>query len=118
MSSIYDRFGGPVAVEELVERLDERLMLDPLLAGRFAGVDLATLARHQRDLITQLLGGRSHYAGRGLGQVHADLDLEERHFDAFLDHLESALIAMDTPREVASEVRTAFASLRRQVLGG
>ena len=117
MSSIYERFGGPLAVEELVERLDEQLLLDPRLAGRFAGVDLATLARHQRDLVTLLLGGKGAYTGRRLRHAHADLDLEERDFDAFLDHLDHALTTMQTPRDVALQVQEAFASLRRQVLG-
>jgi hemoglobin len=117
MASIYERFGGPMAVEELVERLDEQLLLDPRLAGRFAGVDLATLARHQRDLVTRLLGGHGAYAGRGLRQAHADLDLEQRDFDAFVAHLEHALNAMGTPPEVAAQVRSAFTSLRDQVLG-
>jgi hemoglobin len=115
--STYERFGGPVAVEELVQRLDERLLLDPRLAGHFAGVDLVTLARHQRDLVTQLLGGASHYSGRGLRQAHADLDLEERDFEAFLEHLDRALATMVTPPDVAAEVRAAFDSLRAQLLG-
>jgi hemoglobin len=117
MSSIYERFGGPLAVEELVDRLDEQLLVDPRLAGRFAGVDLATLARHQRDLITVLLGGEGAYAGRELRQAHSDLDLDESHFDSFLDHLEHALKTMDTPPDVAAQVRAAFTSLRGRVLG-
>ena len=116
--SVYEKFGGPLAVDELVDRLDEQLLLDPRLAGRFAGVELARLARHQRDLITVLLGGSGAYTGRDLRQAHADLDLDERDFDAFLDHLSHALTAMDTPKDVAAEVQEAFTSLRRHVLGG
>jgi hemoglobin len=117
LSSIYERFGGPLAVEELVDRLDEQLLLDPLLAGRFADVDLAALARHQRDLITLLLGGGGSYAGRRLRVAHARLDLGERDFDAFLNHLEHALATMKTPRDVALQVHAAFASLRSDILG-
>ena len=117
MSSIYERFGGPVAVEELVARLDEQLLLDPRLADRFAGVDLSTLARHQRDLVILLLGGDGAYVGRRLRQAHADLDLDDRDFDAFLDHLAKALRHMETPEDLAQQVRAAFASLRADVLG-
>jgi hemoglobin len=118
MSSIYERFGGPVAVEELVERLDEQLLLDPFLAGLIADIDLAALARHQRDLVTLLLGGDGAYTGRHLRQAHADLGLDDRHFDAFLDHLAHALTTMGTPRDVDVQVRAAFAALRADVLGG
>jgi hemoglobin len=118
MSSIYEQLGGPLAVEELVDRLDEQLLLDPRLAGRFADVDLATFAQHQRDLVTLLLGGEGSYSGRRLRDAHARLDLEERDFEAFLDHLEHALSTMETPRDVALQVRAAFASLRSHILGG
>jgi hemoglobin len=118
MSRVYERFGGPLAVEELVDRLDERLMLDPRLAVRFADVDLAGLARHQRDLVTLLLGGAGSYTGRRLRDVHARFDLGEGDFDAFLDHLKHALPAMGTPGDVALQVRAGFASLRDQILGG
>jgi hemoglobin len=118
LTSIYERFGGPLAVEELVDRLDEQLLLDPLLAGRFADVDLPALASHQRDLVTLLLGGGGSYAVRRLRDAHARLDLEERDFDAFLVHLEHALGAMGTSADVALEVRSAFASLRRHILRG
>jgi hemoglobin len=118
LSSIYERFGGPLAVEELVDRLDEQLLLDPRLARRFAHVDLVTLARHQRDLITLLLGGEGAYHGRELRQAHADLDLDEGHFNAFLEHLEHALATMDTPPDVAAQVRAVFTSMRGHVLGG
>jgi hemoglobin len=116
--TVYEQFGGPLAVDELVDRLDEQLLLDPRLAGRFAGVELVRLAGHQRDLITVMLGGDGDYTGRDLRQAHADLDLDERDFDAFLGHLSHALTAMDTPQDVAAQVLAAFTSLRSQVLGG
>lgn len=118
MSSIYEQLGGPLAVDELVDRLDEQLLLDPRLAGRFADVDLAAFAHHQRELVRLLLGGEDSYSGRRLRDVHAPLDLEERDFDAFLDHLEHALSTMETSQDVAVQVRAAFASLRHHILGG
>jgi truncated hemoglobin YjbI len=64
-----------------------------------------------------LLGGDGAYTGRDLRQAHADLDLDERDFEAFLDHLSHALTAMDTPNDVAAQVEAAFASLRGHLLG-
>lgn len=118
MSDVYERFGGPLAVEELVARLDQRLLLDPRLAGLFEGVDLASLARHQHELITVLLGGEGDYRGRGLRQAHAGLALHEGHFAAFLEHLGCVLEAMGTPADVADQVLAAFVELRADVIGG
>ena len=118
MSDVYERFGGPLAVEELVARLDQRLLLDPRLAGLFEGVDLVSLARHQHDLVTVLLGGEGDYRGRGLRRAHADLALDESHFAAFLEHLEGVLTAMSTPPDVADQVLAAFAELRTDIIGG
>lgn len=118
MSDVYERFGGPLAVEELVARLDQRLLLDPRLAGLFEGVDLVSLARHQHDLITVLLGGEGDYRGRGLRQAHADLALHESHFAAFLEHLVCVLTAMSTPPVVADQVLATFAELRADIIDG
>lgn len=118
MSDVYERFGGPLAVEELVARLDQRLLLDPRLAGLFEGVDLVSLARHQHDLITVLLGGRGDFRGRGLRRAHAGLALHDGHFEAFLEHLLCVLTAMSTPPDVADQVLAAFAELRADIIGG
>jgi hemoglobin len=117
MADVYERFGGPLAVEELVARLDQRLLLDPRMADLFDGVDLASLARHQHDLITVLMGGRGDYRGRGLRRAHAGLGLEEHHFVAFMDHLACVLTAMGTPPDVADQVQAVFAELRTEIIG-
>lgn len=118
MSGVYERLGGPLAVEELVARLDQRLLLDPRLAGLFEGVDLGSLARHQHELITVLLGGGGDYRGRGLRRAHAGLGLDEGHFAAFLEHLACVLTAMDTPSDVVDLVLAAFADLRADIIAG
>jgi hemoglobin len=118
VSDVYERFGGPLAVEELVARLDQRLLLDPRLAGLFEGVDLASLARHQHDLVTVLLGGEGGQRGRELRRAHADLDLHEGHVAAFLEHLVCVLAAMSTPADVAEQVLAAFAELRADIIHG
>jgi truncated hemoglobin YjbI len=117
MADVYERFGGPLAVEELVARLDQLLLLDPRTADVFAGVDLVSLADHQHDLVAMLLGGRGDYRGRGLRQAHAGLGLDDGHFDAFLEHLAAALAAMGTAPDVTDDVTAAFAALRDDVVG-
>lgn len=117
MADVYERFGGPLAVEELVARLDQRLLLDPRTAGFFDGVDLASLASHQHHLISVLLGGRGDYRGRDLARAHAGLGLDESHFAAFLEHLACVLTAMGTPPDVADQVQAVFAELRADIIG-
>ena len=118
MADVYERFGGPLAVEELVARLDQRLLLDPRTAGFFDGVDLASLASHQHHLISVLLGGRGDHRGRAaLARAHAGLGLDESHFAAFLEHLACVLTAMGTPPDVADQVQAVFAELRADIIG-
>ena len=117
-TTLFDRLGGPLAVEELVDRLDERLILDPALAHHFARTDLARLAAHQRDLITVLLGGTGAYRGRRLHDAHAGLALADSDFDRFLVHLAGALCAMDLPPDAVDDVCDAFEALRPEVVAG
>jgi truncated hemoglobin YjbI len=118
VSDVYERLGGPLAVEELVARLDQRLLLDPRLAGLFEGVDLASLARHQHEVIVVLLRGEGDDRGSELRQAHAGLELDETHFAVFLEHLAHVLTVMGTPRDVADEVLATCAGLRADIVGG
>ncbi len=115
-TTLYEQLGGPLAVEELVDRLDERLILDPALAHHFANTDLARLATHQRDLITVLLGGTGLYRGPRLRDAHAGLRLSDHDFDRFLVHVAAALCAMAAPPEAIDDICDAFEALRIEIV--
>lgn len=114
--TLYERLGGPLAIDELVDRLDERLILDPALAHHFADADLARLATHQRELITLLLGGTGDYSGPRLRDAHSGLGLSHEDFDRFLVHVAAALCAMAAPPQAVDDVCDAFEALRAEVV--
>jgi|SRR5678810_436430 hemoglobin len=102
--TLYERLGGETAVAALLEGLYVRALGDPLFAPFFERIDLPRLKSHQFAFISQALGGPHQHSGPSLVQAHAKMRIEQRHFDAFVDHLRSALREVGTDDDLAAEV--------------
>jgi len=100
----YERIGGESAVLALLEALYVRALSDPLFKPFFASIDMERLKAHQFAFISQALGGPHPYSWPSLAQAHAGLRIEQRHFDAFVDHLRSALEEIGTPDELRAQI--------------
>ena len=100
----YERLGGEPAVAALLEGLYVRVLADPLLTPFLENIDLPRLKTHQFAFITQALGGPAQYSIPSLAAAHARLAIEQRHFDAFLRHLRSALQEICAPDDLAAEL--------------
>jgi hemoglobin len=102
--TLYERLGGGSAVAALLEELYVRALSDPLFTPFFDKLDMQRLKAHQFAFISQALGGPDPYSGPSLIQAHAGLRIEQRHFDAFVDHLRSALREIGTTDDLSAEI--------------
>ena len=107
--TVYERIGGEAGVAALLEGLYTRALNDLLFDPFFAKIDIQRLKRHQHAFISQAVGGPQQYSGPSLVQSHAHLQIEARHFDAFVEHLHGALqdigAAEDVTEQVLGQVR-------------
>lgn len=121
MNTLFDRLGGAPAIEATVDAFYGRVLSDPLLSPMFARVQMARLRAHQQRFLGFAFGGAAEYAGRDLARAHAGLvaehGLNDRHFDAVLEHLGAALNGLGVPPELVGEVRAVAESVRSAVLG-
>lgn len=121
-TTLFERLGGSAAIEATVSEFYRRVLADPLLAPFFAGVDQAKLERHQARFLSYAFGAAAPYSGTGMAQAHARLvrehGLADVHFDAVVQHLDAALLALRVPAAERCEVRNAAESLRPLVLAG
>jgi hemoglobin len=118
--SLYDRIGGDTAVMATVRGFHDRLVADPLLQPFFEGLDMEEQARVHVGFLMMAFGGAERYTGRDLGVAHAPLvqrGLEDRHFDAVLDHIDGALAELEVPAPLRAEVRALLEGTRGRVLG-
>jgi hemoglobin len=109
--TLYERLGGEVAVEALIEALYVRALADPLFAPFFAKIDLQRLKSHQFAFTSQALGGPHPYSWPSLMQAHAGLRIEQHHFDAFVDHLRGSLRAIGAADDLSAEILSMVTSL-------
>lgn len=97
MDSIYEAIGGAAALDAAVRRFYERVTADPLLAPFFRGVDLEHLRKAQAAFLGQALEGPVNYSGSGAHKAHTRLRIEQRHFDAAIDHIVGTLREFRVP---------------------
>ena len=108
----YERLGGEQAVAALLEELYVRALADPLFTPFFEKIDLARLKSHQFAFISQALGGPHRHSGATLVQAHAGMRIEQRHFDAFVEHLRGALERIGAGKDLSAEILSQVTPLR------
>ena len=72
-ATLYEKLGADQGIAGAVDDFYERVTSDPSLAGYFAGVDMATLRRHQTAMLSAAAGGPRPYTGRDMAEAHGGL---------------------------------------------
>ena len=112
----YQRLGGEDAVKPAIALFYRRVLRDPEVAGYFDGIDVARLQAHQRAFVTAALGGPELFVGRPLRAAHRGHGIDNRSFDAVLDHLICAFRDLGADDTVAAEVAERLEPLRADIV--
>lgn len=114
--SLYDEIGGADSIKAAVAVFYQRVLDDPEIVDYFADADLGRLRAHQREFLTQALGGPHQFRGRSLAEAHAGLDITDEAFDAVIEHLAEALHDLGVADEKIAVVRETLEPMRRKVV--
>ena len=120
MKSLYERIGGEAAVTAAVELFYEKVLADERIKHFFEGIDMARQSGMQKKLLTFVFGGPNTYDGRSLKDAHAHLlarGLNDSHFDAVAENLQSTLSELKVAKTQIREVMTIVGSVRDDILG-
>jgi hemoglobin len=115
-NTLYQRIGGQAAINAAVDRFYERVLADPLLSPFFSGVSMGRLKVHQFAFLSQTLGGPTQYTGASMGEAHAKLAIEQKHFDSVAVHLIETLRELCVSEEIIGEVARAVTPLAGQIV--
>ena len=115
-TSLYTKYGGAAAISQIVRGYYRRVLHDPALGSRFAGVDLDVLIAHQMNFLGQALGGPEVYEGRDLHAVHAPLVIDDAAFDTSRAHLTDALVDAGVESADRDRVLELIDALRDQIV--
>jgi hemoglobin len=85
--SLFDRLGGEVGVNRLVEEFYDRVLDDPELEPFFRATPMEKLRAMQLEFFSAALDGPASYSGRPLHYVHQGRGITSHHLTKFMNHL-------------------------------
>lgn len=120
MQSLYERIGGEEAVMAAVDLFYEKVLSDERTRPFFDGLEMKAQIRKQVSFMTWAFGGPKAYLGRDLRAAHAglvrDRGLNDEHFDAITELLETTLRELGIDDELIGEALQIVGSQRDNVL--
>lgn len=119
MQPLFQRIGGPAAVDAAVELFYRKVMADPRINGFFEGVDIKRQAAKQKAFLTMAFGGPKQYSGRTLRKAHeaaVKQGMSDWHFDVVLELLGATLRELGVPEPLVLEAAGIAESTRDDVL--
>lgn len=114
---IYDRIGGRVALEAVVEDFYARVLADEVLQPFFAGINMSRMKGRQVEFFSAALGGPDPYVGASMKQVHRGRGITRYHFDLVACHLTDALTDAGVPPGLVAEIIAAVSPLADDIAG-
>jgi len=114
--TLYHALGDDVGIRSVVDDFYRRVLADPHLSPYFASVDMTALRRHQVAFLSAATGGPKQYSGRTLSDAHAQLGVTGDAFERVVTHLVASLDACGVDAESTSQVVSALAPLRSDIV--
>jgi hemoglobin len=114
--SIYETIGGEPALVAVVDDFYRRVLVDPQLAGFFAGANMTRLKGRQVEFFAAALGGPHVYSGADLKQAHQGRGITQGDFDLVAMHLTDSLAAAGVPGAVITQIIGAIAPLAGEIV--
>jgi len=109
-ASLYERLGGVYAIATVVDDFIDRVMADARLNAnpkvdeahhKVAPAGFKYLVTEQ---VCEAAGGPQRYTGRTMSDSHAELDITEEEWQAFLDDFRQTLAKFSVPQQEQDEL--------------
>ena len=117
--SLYDRLGGEAALSAAVESFYQKVISDEKINSFFEGVDMTKQMRKMKSFLSYAFGANTPFNGATMREAHIRLveqGLNDTHFDAVKDHLQTTLNELGVDQGLVDEVLGITESTRNDVL--
>ncbi|MBN9286766.1 MAG: group 1 truncated hemoglobin [Gammaproteobacteria bacterium 39-13] len=117
--SLFERLGGPTAVNQAVEIFYRKMLCDERVSYFFDDIDMDKQILKQKGFLTMVFGGPNQYTGRNMREGHRHLlekGLNDLHVDIVLEHLAATLKELGAHENDIAEVISVANSVRSDVL--
>lgn len=114
--SLYERLGGPAAVQKLARDIVNLHLQNPLIQTRFAASKVEDLVMHVANFIGAGTGGKESYTGRDMPTAHKGMNINERELVAAIDDVLKALKQNGIGEAEQREMLAILYSLKDEVM--
>jgi hemoglobin len=115
-ASIYQQIGGEAAITAAVEIFYKKVLADDRVKHFFDDVSMEKQKRKQKAFLSMALGCPVPYTGKDMRKAHADMDLNDTHFNAIAEHLQATLVDLNVPKETIDRILAVVETTRNDVL--
>ena len=111
--SLYDRLGGQVAIDAVVDIFYRNMLRNPKVEPFFRGKNVDAIKRKQKLFQAEILGSKRKFEGRDIFNAHKGLNIKDEDFDEAKNCLEAALVEAGVARGLLVEVLVIFERYRQ-----
>ncbi len=119
MGSLYEKLGGQVAVDTVVETFYRKVLVDDRIKHFFDDIDMDEQIIKQKAFLTMAFGGPTAYTGKDMRDGHRHLverGLNDSHVDSVIELLGKSLSEHGVSPEDIEAVASIANSVRDDVL--
>ncbi len=114
--SLYQKLGGKAAIDAAVELFYKKVLADDRVKHFFDDINMNAQRRKQKEFLSAALGGPLPWTGRDMRAAHADLSLNESHFNAIAENLVNTLKDLKISQDLIDQVVALVATTKDDVL--
>ena len=115
-ASIYQQIGGEPAMDAAIEIFYKKVLADDRVKHFFDDVSMVKQKRKQKAFLSMAIGAPTPYTGKDMRKAHADMDLNDTHFNAIGEHLQATLVELKVPKELIDRILAIVETTRADVL--
>lgn len=116
--TLYERLGGAVKIDAVVENLLYRIADDPEVVVFFANTNIDLFADSLASQLCDVSDGPCRYEGPPMDRAHQHMGLTDVHFNRLVEHLDAAMqeegIALGARNELLGRLAPMYADVMRR----
>jgi hemoglobin len=114
--SLYDRLGGKEAITLVVQQMLDNVLADERIKDFFAHANPDHLEKMLIDQICEASGGPCKYTGLSMKDVHQNMGVATKDFNALVEDLVKALDKYKVPEKEKSELLSVLGGMKGDIV--